>query len=112
MVFATILRWISMALLGKRFSVTLKVQEGHTVVDTGPYAVVRHPGYTSNLLLFTGNALVMFEGSLLGALGVVGVFAWVWGARVKAEEEMLVREVKGYREYRQKVKSMFLPGIW
>lgn len=93
------------------FEPTVRIQSerGHRVVDTGPYAVVRHPGYVAACLLFAGIALCL--GSLW-ALVPAGLGALVLFVRTRWEDRMLQNELTGYREYTQRVRFRWIPGLW
>ena len=88
---------------------TIEVQEGQTVVDTGLYGIVRHPMYSVTLLLFLSMPLVL--GSLI-ALPVFLCYPAIIARRIRDEEEFLEAELKGYTEYRKKVKYRLIPLIW
>lgn len=88
---------------------TVEVQEGQKVVDTGLYAIVRHPMYCVTVLLFLSMPLIL--GSLYGFL-VFLVYPGILVLRIRDEEALLERELEGYREYKQKVKYRLLPFIW
>jgi protein-S-isoprenylcysteine O-methyltransferase Ste14 len=88
---------------------TVKVEQGQTVVDTGLYAIVRHPMYMVTILLFLMIPLVL--GSWY-ALIVFGFYPAIIVVRLKDEEELLTRELNGYAEYKKKVKYRILPFIW
>ena len=88
---------------------TIEVQEGQTVVDTGLYGIVRHPMYSVTLLLFLSMPLVL--GSLI-ALPVFLCYPAIIARRIRDEEELLEAELKGYTEYRKKVKYRLIPLIW
>lgn len=88
---------------------TIEVQEGQKVVDTGLYGVVRHPMYSATIFLFLSLPLVL--GSLL-SFAVMLAYIPVIGARIKNEEKVLTQSLKGYKEYKQKVKSKVIPYIW
>jgi protein-S-isoprenylcysteine O-methyltransferase Ste14 len=87
----------------------VEVSEGQKVIDTGPYALVRHPMYlgTAIMYLFSPLALGSFW-AVIPALVMVPVLV----ARIISEEKLLVAELPGYAEYKQKVRSRMLPGIW
>ena len=90
-------------------SATIEIHEGQRVVDTGPYAIVRHPMYSGALLYMLGTPLAL--GSYWGLLGfVLMLLVIVW--RLQDEEEMLARELPGYAEYRTRVRWRLLPGVW
>lgn len=88
---------------------TIEVQEGQTVVDTGLYGIVRHPMYSVTLLLFLSMPLVL--GSLL-ALPVFLLYPAIIARRIRDEEVFLEAELKGYAEYKKKVKYRLIPFVW
>ena len=88
---------------------TIKVEEGQTVVDTGLYGIVRHPMYTTTILLFTAMPLVL--GSWY-ALIAFAFYPAIMVIRLKNEEKLLSEELAGYEEYKKKVKYRLLPFIW
>ena len=88
---------------------TIEVQEGQTVVDTGLYGVVRHPMYSATLLLFLSMPLVL--GSVYSFV-IFLAYPFIIAKRIKHEEEFLEKELKGYKEYKQKVKYRLIPFIW
>jgi protein-S-isoprenylcysteine O-methyltransferase Ste14 len=88
---------------------TVKVEEGQTVVDTGLYGIVRHPMYMVTILLFLMMPIIL--GSWY-ALLIFAFYPAIIIVRLRDEEELLTRELPGYREYKQKVKYRILPFIW
>lgn len=88
---------------------TIEVQEDQKVIDTGLYGIVRHPMYSATLLLFLSMPLVL--GSLYAFI-IFLAYPLIIVKRLKAEEEFLERELKGYKEYKQKVKYRLIPFIW
>lgn len=88
---------------------TVEVGAGQKVITTGPYAVVRHPMYFGVALLYIASPLALGSyWAVLPALMILPLLA----ARIRNEEEVLLRELAGYAEYRQKVKYRLLPGVW
>jgi protein-S-isoprenylcysteine O-methyltransferase Ste14 len=87
----------------------IEVQEDQTVVDTGLYGVVRHPMYTATVLLFLSMPLVL--NSLISFI-IMLAYIPIIVKRIKNEEEGLETELKGYKEYKQKVKYRLIPFIW
>jgi protein-S-isoprenylcysteine O-methyltransferase Ste14 len=90
-------------------SVRIQIDRGHKVIDTGPYAIVRHPGYALGYLLSLGMPLAL--GSLWALipallLGPLLVLRTIW------ENQMLREELPGYKEYAQRVRYRLVPGIW
>ena len=88
---------------------TIKVEEGQTVVDIGLYGVVRHPMYMATLLMFLSMPLIL--GSLVSFF-VFLMYPILIGIRAVNEEKLLEKELKGYKEYKQKVKYRIIPFIW
>ena len=88
---------------------TIEVQEGQQVVSDGLYGVVRHPMYAVTLVLFLSMPLVL--GSAL-AFAVFLAHPAIIAKRIRNEEEVLTRDLKGYAEYKQKVKWRLIPFIW
>jgi protein-S-isoprenylcysteine O-methyltransferase Ste14 len=93
------------------FSSVVRIQNdrGHHVVDSGPYAYVRHPGYTGMLLF--GATLPLALGSwwafLPGSAIVLFGFRRLW-----IEDRFLAANLPGYRDYAARVRYRLLPGIW
>lgn len=88
---------------------TIRVEKGQKVISNGPYSAVRHPMYLGGSLMYLATPI---------ALGsYVAIFPFLlWLPlicyRIKNEEEVLCRELKGYREYMKKVKYRIIPGVW
>lgn len=88
---------------------TVKVEKGQKLVDTGLYGVIRHPMYAATLLLFLSMPLIL--GSLLSLLMML-VYPFIIARRIQNEEQVLMRELPGYREYRKKVRWRLIPFLW
>jgi len=88
---------------------TIEVQEGQKVIDTGLYAIVRHPMYSSTIILFLSIPIVL--GSVY-ALLVFLLYPFIIVVRLKNEEELLLNELSGYSEYMQRVRYRLIPFIW
>ena len=88
---------------------TIEVRDGQTVVDTGLYGIVRHPMYTATVLLFLSMPLVL---NSLISFFIMLAYIPIIVKRIRNEEEVLEQELKGYREYKQKVKYRLIPFIW
>jgi protein-S-isoprenylcysteine O-methyltransferase Ste14 len=97
--------------VNKYFEPTVRIQtdRGQTVIDTGPYAIVRHPGYVGGVLFFLGMPLSL--GSLWALIPAVMV-SLVLIVRTKWEDETLEAKLAGYKEYSQRVKYRLVPGVW
>jgi protein-S-isoprenylcysteine O-methyltransferase Ste14 len=87
---------------------TVVVEEGQQVVSTGPYAVVRHPMYLSELLMFIFAPVAL--GSYWAIIVNIPLVALL-AVRIFTEEKVLLSELKGYHGYIQKTKYRFIPGI-
>lgn len=88
---------------------TIEVQENQEVIDTGLYRIVRHPMYMATILLFLTMPLVL--GSII-SFGIFLVYPFIIAKRIKNEEDVLERDLKGYSEYKKKVKYKLIPFIW
>jgi len=87
----------------------IEVQENQKVIDTGLYGIVRHPMYSSTILLFLSIPLVL--GSLFSFL-IFLVYPFIIVKRIRNEEQVLEKGLKGYLEYKKKVKYRLIPFIW
>ena len=88
---------------------TVEVQEEQKVIDTGLYGVVRHPMYTSTILMFCFAPLVL--GSVISFV-IFLVYPVIIVARIGNEEKVLEQGLKGYTDYKKKVKFRLMPFIW
>ena len=93
------------------FTTVVRIQDdrNHSVVSSGPYALVRHPGYAGVLL---GHLALPFAlGSIWAEVpAVVGTIFFV--ARTLREDRTLRDRLAGYREYQTRVRWRLLPGVW
>jgi len=88
---------------------TVEVEQEQRVINSGLYAIVRHPMYLGVLLMCISLPLALGSyWAMIPALLIIPVLV----ARIRNEESVLVRELKGYREYLQKTKYRLIPGIW
>ena len=99
--------WWARIHLGRLWSSSVTKKADHRIVDTGPYAIVRHPIYTGVLVAIYATA------AMKGApLSLVGAIVMTWGFATKARlEERFLREQLGaqaYDSYRRRV-PMLLP---
>jgi protein-S-isoprenylcysteine O-methyltransferase Ste14 len=79
---------ISHKALGRNWSITLEIRQQHELVCAGPYALVRHPMYTSFLLIALAQALLL-SNWVVGLAGLLG-FAILFVLRVREEERMML----------------------
>ncbi len=93
------------------FSAFVRIQRdrGHTVVDSGPYRAVRHPGYLGSILHMFGTGLAL--GSWW-AVDVAVVLSVLVAVRTAFEDRTLRAELEGYAGYASRVRFRLLPGIW
>lgn len=89
--------------------VKIQTERGHRVVDTGPYAYVRHPMYAGMLLIFGGMPLLLDSRWGLAAAPVLSALLAV---RAALEERMLADELPGYRDYTARVRYRLIPRVW
>lgn len=93
------------------FSAVVRIQDdrGHRVIDSGPYGVVRHPGYAGLILVppFSGLALGSWAAVAVGlAMSALVV------RRVLFEDSFLRQHLDGYADYTQRVPRRLIPGVW
>lgn len=90
--------------LGGDWSRDVEFKQGHKLVERGPYRFVRHPIYTSHLLMGLGTAIAI--GSLAAFAGLLFFFVGFW-VKVKQEEDLLLRHFpEEYPAYKARVKSL------
>ena len=87
----------------------IEIQENQKVIDTGLYSIIRHPMYLSTILLFLSIPLVL--GSLFSFL-IFLIYPVIIARRIRNEEQVLEEGLKGYSEYKKKVKYRVIPFIW
>jgi len=89
--------------------VKIQTERGHHVVDSGPYAWVRHPMYSGTILFFSGAPLLL--GSWRGLI-MAPLFVVLFGYRTLIEENALIAGLPGYADYIARVRYRLVPGIW
>lgn len=91
--------------LGRNWSITLEIREQHRLVCSGPYALIRHPMYTSFLLMGLGQAFLL-PNWVAGLAGLIG-FAILFSLRVNKEERMMLENFgPQYRAYMERTKRI------
>ena len=88
---------------------TIKVEKNQEVVDTGFYGVVRHPMYAITILLFLSMPIIL--NSPISFI-IFLIYPFIIVKRINNEEKVLTKELKGYKEYKKKVKYKLIPFIW
>lgn len=100
------------ALVANRFfSGVVRIQEdrGHKVVDSGPYRIVRHPGYLGALVMYLGTPLLLDSvWTYLPVLLLTGVLV----LRTALEDRTLQAKLPGYTEYARRTRYRLLPRVW
>jgi protein-S-isoprenylcysteine O-methyltransferase Ste14 len=93
------------------FSSVVRIQtdRGHEVCDSGPYRIVRHPGYAGNILPLLGIVLALSSLWTLIPAAVALVIAVI---RTTLEDRTLQEELPGYQEYAHRVDYRLIPGIY
>ena len=87
----------------------IRVEKDQRVIDTGPYAYVRHPMYAAAVWLFIGVPLALGSWWSLGLIVIViPVLAW----RLLDEEKILKRDLPGYTDYMRRVRFRLIPFVW
>jgi len=79
------------------------------VISTGPYALVRHPMYSGMMLMYGFTPLAL--GSYWALTGTIFLYI-LMVARMFSEEEFLVENLEGYKDYLEKTKYRIIPGVW
>jgi protein-S-isoprenylcysteine O-methyltransferase Ste14 len=94
------------------FSSVIRIQSdrGQYVVTTGPYAVIRHPGYTAGIIIMLASGVALGSWLAAAVLAVTTLPFLLY--RVVAEDRILQAELLGYRDYAESVRWRLLPGIW
>jgi protein-S-isoprenylcysteine O-methyltransferase len=105
-----ILRIWAIVHLGKFFTVDVGIQQGHRVVQDGPYRFVRHPSYSGSMIALTGMACLTFN--WLGFLVIIVSSLTAYCIRISAEEKMLFLNLgEDYRRYAARTKRL-IPGVY
>ena len=87
----------------------IQTERNQTVISTGVYSVVRHPGYSSIILwalsipLLTGAVYTLIPSAII--IIIISI-------RTYMEDKMLKEELEGYQEYSYKVKYRLIPFVW
>jgi len=87
----------------------IEVEKEQRVIDTGPYSLVRHPLYSSILIMYLSTHLAL--GSYWAMIAMLPLPVMII-FRILNEEEKLKKDLPGYREYLEKVKYRVIPYIW
>jgi len=88
---------------------TIEVQNNQKVIESGLYSIVRHPMYMATIFLFLAMPLIL--GSIISFL-IFLFYPSIIAKRIENEEEVLEKNLKGYKEYKNKVKYRMIPFVW
>jgi protein-S-isoprenylcysteine O-methyltransferase Ste14 len=92
------------ATLGRNWSGTITLKEGHELIERGPYRLVRHPIYTGLIAMFLGTVIVL--GHAAGIAGLVLAFLSFW-IKLREEERIMLKQFPDqYAAYQQRVKRI------
>ncbi|MBZ0281342.1 MAG: isoprenylcysteine carboxylmethyltransferase family protein [Anaerolineae bacterium] len=96
-------------IVNPHFEPSVRIQERHQVISSGIYRYIRHPGYTSGILMLLAIPLIL--GTWTAYLPAsVGTVAFI--IRTELEDRTLQRELPGYLPYTRQTRFRLLPGIW
>jgi protein-S-isoprenylcysteine O-methyltransferase Ste14 len=119
------LQWVALAALAaayalclwamrvnRFFSSVIRIQDdrGQVVVDRGPYALIRHPGYLAGLVVVVASGVALGSWTAAGLLALCTVPFLLF--RIVSEDRFLRAQLPGYREYADRVRWRLLPGLW
>ena len=89
--------------------VLVQTDRGHVVCDSGPYRIVRHPGYAGNIFPLFGIVLALGSVWTLIPVAVASIISVI---RTALEDQTLQEELPGYRDYARRVRYRLIPGIF
>jgi protein-S-isoprenylcysteine O-methyltransferase Ste14 len=90
-------------------TVRIQVDRGHTVVESGPYKLIRHPGNLGNILLNIATPLMLASRWAWIPVGITVLLTFV---RTWLEDRFLLMKLHGYSEYTQRTRGRLVPGGW
>jgi protein-S-isoprenylcysteine O-methyltransferase Ste14 len=94
--------------LGSGLTPFPKPADGATLVESGPYAVVRHPIYAGGILFAAGISLALSPWALV----VTAALALVWALKAGVEERFLATEYPAYQDYRERTRFRLIPYLY
>jgi protein-S-isoprenylcysteine O-methyltransferase Ste14 len=99
-------------LVNRFFSSVVRIQSdrGQHVIDRGPYALIRHPGYSAGIVIVLASGVAL--GSWLAAVFLVAAILPFLIYRVVNEDRVLRSQLNGYADYARRVPWRLVPGIW
>ena len=104
------LRWYAIRTLGRSFAQDVAIRTDQTLIQSGPYRLVRHPAYSSTLLTMTGMGIVLATGASLFVILLCGLTGVLY--RIRIEEAALLDAFgQAYRDYMQRTYGL-IPYVW
>ena len=88
---------------------TIEIQQGQQVIDTGLYSIVRHPMYLATILMFLSMPLIL---SSIISFAIMLIYIPIIAIRIKNEEQVLEKGLRGYTQYKLRVKYKIIPFVW
>jgi protein-S-isoprenylcysteine O-methyltransferase Ste14 len=95
--------------LGELWTPAVRAENGHHIIDSGPYGIVRHPIFTMMLIMFLGITIV-FANLWTWVVYIFLVIGYM--LKAEAEEEVLTQHSTEYVAYRKRVRFRLVPGLW
>ena len=96
--------------LGKHFTATVRINKEHQLIQSGPYAIIRHPSYTGAFLAITGVSFLL--NAKMSIFISVTIMFIVYYMRIKSEEKLLISYFGNrYEDYAKNKKKLF-PYVW
>jgi protein-S-isoprenylcysteine O-methyltransferase Ste14 len=101
--------WVMRVNKFAEMTVRIQTERAHQVVDTGPYAFVRHPFYVAASAVLCGMPLALgsYWATIPAGVVVLGILV-----RTALEDRVLQDELPGYKEYISRVRYRLVPGVW
>lgn len=100
------LRLYAITVLGPFFTTTVAIASEQTVIETGPYRLIRHPSYTGFLIILLGFGLILTN-NWLSLLVIMGCALLAFSYRIKVEERVLLENLgASYQEYMRRTKRL------
>ena len=99
-------------IVNRFFSSVVRIQSdrGQVVITSGPYAVIRHPGYVAGIAIIVTSGLALDSWFATGFLIVFSLPFLLY--RAITEDRLLQAQLPGYRDYAQRVRWRLVPGVW
>jgi protein-S-isoprenylcysteine O-methyltransferase Ste14 len=95
--------------LGELWTPAVRAENGHHIIDTGPYGVVRHPIFSMMLIMFLGITIVFADWWTWVVYVILVVFYVI---KAEAEEKVLIQHSAEYPAYQKRVRYRLVPGLW